>query len=517
MGVRLRTRLLAMGIAGLMIMSAPVAMADDPLAGRIVGQLTKSNGEPAADVQVTAYNWNGYPSHSTRTGPDGTYVLPEVQGYPGEDQYKIQFDPRWGLGLPEQWAHRKKTRAEADLITVTPGQDTVVNDVLFPTGSIRVTATDTLTGAPISKFCAEAFGSTGRNTCTENGVATVLDLPPGEYSTRVHGYPDYFDEHSRVTVAADQTATVTAKLAPMAKLAVSVVDAKTKAPVQDACVYAKTGIGSFGEVVHDCTGPDGRLSMTGLTTGAYNLYVQPRDAVHGAQWVGPNGGTGSRLLAKTVNTTAGQTVTVSPILLDGAGSISGTVVDKATNAPAAGVCAFPRAGYAYDGNPIDRPNCTKQDGKYTISGLGPYHWPVNFIDNYPGTHAWQWSGDQPSQLTARLVKVHVGQTATENARLAQGNTLSGNVTVNGVSGYLNVHNAITGDFVGDYTFADEKGDYQFKNIAGNQPVKVVFTDASKPPYNEYWYRDAKTFASARPIPVRPGTPTTGIDFVITPR
>jgi hypothetical protein len=515
MGVDLRTRLLSIGVAALLVASAHVAMADDPLASRITGHLTKSNGEPAAGVSVSAYDSRGSDRYNTRTGPDGSYVLPDVQAYPGENEYKIKFDPRWTLGLPEQWAHGKKTQAEADLVTVTPGQDAVVNDVLFPTGSIKATATDTLTGAPISKFCVEASASISRSECTENSVLTISDLPPGEYTTRVSGHPDYFDEYSRVTVAADQTATVAAKLAPMAKIEMNVVDAKTKAPVQDACVYAKTGIGSFGEFIHDCTGPDGRLSMTGLTTGAYNLYVQPRDSVHGAQWVGPNGGTGSRLLAKTVNTTAGQTVTVSPILLDGAGSISGTVVDKATNAPAAGVCAFPRAGYAYDGNPIERPNCTKQDGKYTISGLGPYHWPVNFIDNYPGTHAWQWSGDQPSQLTAKLVKVNAGRTSTENARLAPGNTLSGKVTTNGQTGLLNVYNAITGDPAAHYT-VDEEGNYQFTNLAGNQPVKVVFS-ASTPPYTEYWYRDARTFDSARPIAVRPGAPVTGIDFTIPAR
>jgi hypothetical protein len=185
------------------------------------------------------------------------------------------------------------------------------------------------------------------------------------------------------------------------------------------------------------------------------------------QWVGPNGGTGSHLLAKTIKATAGQTATTSPILLDGAGSISGSVVDSRTGAPVASVCAFPRAGYA--------------------------DWPVHFVDNI-GPYAWQWSGDQPSQLTARQIKVQVGQSVTENAHLGRGTTVSGNVKTNGVN-----------------------GNYQFPNIAGNQPVKIVYNDWEKAPYHEYWYKEATTFGSARPILVRASSATTGIDFVITPR
>jgi hypothetical protein len=504
--------MLAMGIAGLMIMSAPVALAADPLTGRIVGQLTKSNGEPAADVPVVAFDRRGSAPYFTRTAADGSYVLAEVAGYPDEDKYKIKFDPRWPLGLPEQWAHGKTTEADANVITVTAGQDTVVNDVLFPTGSVRVTASDKLTGAPLNRFCARGT----RYGCTENGVVVLPEIPPGDYQVDIDS-ADYFSDTTQVTVVADQVATAHGKLAPAAKISTTVVDAATKAPVANICIYPKEGIGSFGEFINACSGPDGRVEITGLTTGDYNLWVEARDGVHGTQWLGPRGGTGSRLQAKVIHAAEGKPVNLPPIQLDKAGSISGTVVDRGTGAPVAGVCAFPRAGLAYESGPADRPSCTEQDGKYTISGLGPYNWPVNFIDNYPGTHAWQWSGDQPSQLTARHIKVNAGQTSTENARLAPGNTVSGKVTVNGLDGYLNVYNAVTGDPAGDYTIADGNGAYQFKNIAGNQLVKVAFTDASKPPYNEYWYRNATTFASARPIPVRPDTPTTGIDFVITPR
>jgi hypothetical protein len=504
--------MLAMGIAALMITSAPVALADDPLAGRIVGQLTKSNGEPASGVSVTAVSIGGAHRYSTRTTADGSYVLPDVAGYNGQ-QYKVEFDPRFSMGLPNQWAHRRKTEAEAEIFPVIPGQDTVVNDALFPTGSVKFTASHAVTGAPITKFCGELQAQSLHHDCTENGVITFSDVAPGNYRTWMYSDPDYFEARSTTSVTAEQVSEVHSKLAPTAKIAVTVVDAKTKAPVENACLYAKSGIGGIGDYVLDCTGADGRVTVTNLTTGTYNMWVQPRDGVHGAQWVGAHGGTGSRALAKAINVTADQTTQLSPILLDGAGSISGTVVDGATGAPVAGVCAFPRAHPGPE-DVFDRPYCTKQDGKYTIDGLGPYHWPVEFVDVL-GPHAWQWSGDQPSQLTARLIKVRIGQTATENARLAHANTVSGKVTAGTDSRDLTAYNAITGDPVGSYTFPDTNGNYTLTNIAGNQPVKVRYREYRGQPEDYLqWYKDAKDFASARPILVRPGIPVKGIDFTI---
>jgi hypothetical protein len=511
MGVSLRTRLLTMGIAALLVTSAAPAAAQLPLdTGRIVGTLTKNDGTPVGNARVSLTDYRGYGAGETRTNADGAFVIPNLWAEPGENLYKVSFFPG-DLG-EYQYAFRKRTLAEADYVQVLPGQDTVVNDALFPTGSIKVTASDALTGAPLSEFCARA----SRRGCTENGLVVLPEVSLGDQEVEVSS-ADYFLGHSRVTVVADQVAETHVKLAPAAKISTTVVDAVTKAPVENICIYPKEGIDSFGEYISDCSGPDGRVEINYLTTGDYNLWVEARDGVHGTQWLGPRGGTGSRLQAKVIHATAGQLVDLPPILLDKAGSISGTVVDRTTGAPVAGVCAFPRAGHAYGGGPEDRPSCTKQDGKYTISGLGPYHWPVNFIDNYPGTHAWQWSGDQPSQLTAKLIKVHAGQTATENARLAEGNTVSGKVTATGASGYLKVYNAITGDAVGDNRFLDENGNYELKNIAGNQPVKVRYSQYNGQSYDSHWYKNAEDFGSARPILVRPGVPVTGIDFVIQSR
>ncbi|ALG07269.1 hypothetical protein [Kibdelosporangium phytohabitans] len=327
---------------------------------------------------------------------------------------------------------------------------------------------------------------------------------------------DYFDERGKVTVVADQTATVRAKLAPAATIVATVRDAATKAPVANACVYPKTGHGTFGEGPLDCAGADGRVEVNRVVPGEYQLWAEAKDGVHGAQWVGANGGTGSRLTAKTHKAVARETTAVS-VLLDRAGSITGTVTDKATGKPVAGVCAFPRGGHRYDVLPPSKPNRTKEDGRYALDGLGPYRWPVHFIDNV-GSHGWQWSGDQPSQSAAGHVRVHVGQTSTADALLVPGKTISGNVKTNGVQGDVGVYNAITGDIVAYYTFPDDKGDYKFTNVAaGHQLVKIVYTDHAKPPYHEYWYKNASSFPAARPILIRPGGPATGADFVVTPR
>ncbi|MBE1471869.1 carboxypeptidase-like regulatory domain-containing protein [Kibdelosporangium phytohabitans] len=146
-----------------MLAAAPVATAQPPLDSRIVGQLTKSTGEPVPNARVTAQSTTGWFRHDTQTGADGKYVLPGVTAT-GE-QYKVRFDPWMGpVSLPTQWAHRKRTEAEADVVAVRPGEDTVVDDALFAAGTVTFTASAVDTGEPVRAFCAEL--SPTRRGCT---------------------------------------------------------------------------------------------------------------------------------------------------------------------------------------------------------------------------------------------------------------------------------------------------------------------------------------------------------------
>jgi hypothetical protein len=167
------------------------------------------------------------------------------------------------------------------------------------------------------------------------------------------------------------------------------------------------------------------------------------------------------------------------------------------------------------GGPDQAPYCTKADGKYTISNLGPYLWPVQFIDTI-GPHAWQWSGDRPTQLSARPVQVQVGQATTEDAHLGPIATVSGRVT--GTSGrqpvgFVQAYNALTGDPAANYAIPDDNGNFRLDGIAGPQFVRIQYVDSFIDGPTS-WFRDAATFGTATPVFARSAGTVTGIDIVV---
>jgi len=218
------------------------------------------------------------------------------------------------------------------------------------------------------------------------------------------------------------------------------------------------------------------------------------------------GGVGSRFEARAVTVPTGQLTTVPDIYLDRAGAASGTVTDAAGR-PVENVCVYPYAVRSSSG-PETGPNCTDANGHYLVGNLGPYKWPLEFID-YDGEHAWQWSGDASNQLDAATANVRVGKTSTVNTRLAAAGHLAG--TVHGDRADQTVafaFNARTGDEACAYAVTDQDGAYRLNGLAGQQ-VKLKFRQYS--PDLTLWYPSAADFASATAVRVPPGGTVSGID------
>lgn len=131
------------------------------------------------------------------------------------------------------------------------------------------------------------------------------------------------------------------------------------APVAGACVVVLDE--RAGGVVRQnpaCADDQGRIRLDYYWPGRYRLFAYATDGVH--------------------------------VRLDRAGSISGVVTGAQAGAPVSGLCpsVTPVAPDAF--TPVNV-ECTGEDGRYTIRGLGPYRWRVQFPD-YTGAHAWVWSG-----------------------------------------------------------------------------------------------------------------------------
>ncbi|MET7375202.1 carboxypeptidase-like regulatory domain-containing protein [Micromonospora arida] len=281
-------------------------------------------------------------------------------------------------------------------------------------------------------------------------------------------------------------------------------DAATGAPVPRACAalvpvdaaalatvtLGEDQLGRYG----GCADEQGVLVSTNVAPGKYRLLVRPYDTTtHGWQWVGRHGGTGDRERAQVVQVRAGAVTGVPDVRLDPPGTIVGVVTDATTGAPVnrALVMVVPYVPHPkYD----DHGPTTDEDGRYTITGLGPYHWPVQFAAYGLAT---VWSGGVGGRQQARPVQVRAHQTATLNQALPAGIPLGGAVVVDELATYAQViaFDAATGDLAG---VADVGSGYAVRLLPG-QRVKLRCDCAYTPPV---WHRDAAGFDAATAVRVR---------------
>ena len=135
-----------------------------------------------------------------------------------------------------------------------------------------------------------------------------------------------------------------------------------------------------------------------------------------------SGGVGNPAKARITEVTVGATVTVPAIRLDHAGTVAGVVRDSAGH-PESGALV---TSSAFDPGPgPGGPTAfTDSTGHYSLSGLGPYQWPLLFIGN---DGLQQWSGGVPDRTAAKTVKLVSDATVTYDMKLVTGITVSGSV------------------------------------------------------------------------------------------
>ncbi|HEY2673049.1 MAG TPA: carboxypeptidase regulatory-like domain-containing protein [Rugosimonospora sp.] len=469
-----------------------------PPTGTMSGRFTTADGQPASNVSVSVYlpgvDYDASGEGSATTDDNGDFTLPYLYAGAG---YVVEFSD-WNTGIT-QWAYGAVNEADAADVTITAGTDTVVNDRALGAGSIAVTAKDSATGKSIADFCA---GSDGHEACS-NGTGQVVLTGVRAGAESVYAYTNdarYFQPDDRTaTVVAGQTASVTFAMTPGATIDTVVKDAATGAPVADVCVVPYSGTkfaasDGFGY----CSDSQGVVHIGPLAKGSYRLYVgAERTATYGDQWLGANGGVGTMAAAQVVKVNAGKEVTAPPVRLDHAGTVTGAVTD-ATGHPVADAliansASEPGSGATY------RSSVTDATGHYTVTGLGPYAWPL-FV-NPQTTVPWQWTGGVANYAKASTVAVNAGATVTANVGLALGVKLTG--TVRGPDGTLDTsgrvvaYNVASGNPIG-VAELNSDGTYSLPLI-GSQNVKLRF-EAYQESEHEGWY-GGTDFTSATPVDV----------------
>jgi hypothetical protein len=506
--IRLARGLATLAIVGSLLSFSSTAVAADVGTGDITGTVTK---EGFGFVEVDLFHSSGIRRSTTFADPaDGGYAF---TGLPA-GTYKLEF--RFGSVI--QWAHQRLDFQSADTFTVTTGQTTVVDETMLKPGTIEVRATDSVTGQPVNTYCAALFDEVFPGNCgAVDGVLRIEDVGSGSHTVylRPSDGLHFRQRVDDVAVRLGETTRIDVSLVPSAAITATVVDRATGEPVFDTCVAAlPLRLGAIGfdtcQFNVNLTDEAGRVTVGELPAGRYTLLVVPFDDVHGIQWVGQAGGVGSQYAALRVDGVAGQLSTVSPIRLDPPATISGVIRDGATNEPLPGNgCASILPIWQGQSGPPGTETCTDFEGRYSLTRLGPYEWPVQFwhFYDYIYNYAPVWSGDARDRMDAELVRAGVDRPGKANAilRLEDGG-LTGTINqANGDAQFdstaFRLYNDRTGDLVNENTFFG--GRYTLQGFA-EQQLRVWFAAFPAP---GSWYGGTSE-AGAAPVRIREGRLTT---------
>jgi hypothetical protein len=388
--------------------------------GTITGRLLTADGAavPYAGVHAHAPLLNQWSSVDF----GGRYSLTVFPG-----SYTLAFDTTHGT----QWATGRSSGALADPITVDAGATVVVDEVLNPYGSIEVTAADRKTGAALMSFCANVerlFSG-----CTDTGTLAVPEVLPGRHVVSAYppeNTPEEFVADAVVAEVASGSATsVRLPVTPGGSVSTVITDAVTGNPVAGACLaLALAERPSVGGATGGgfCSDAAGKVRVPLVAPGSYYAFVSVRDGVHGHQWVGRHGGVGTVKKAEVIKVKAGESVTLAPVRLDPAGSISGLVADEATGEPLHYGFVGLNPYNIGAGGPTGFDVQIDHQGRYTMRGLGPYAWSLYF-SNPGSSYAGEWSGDTANRDKALGIRVRAGETTRYDTALGAGTLVTGTV------------------------------------------------------------------------------------------
>ncbi|GAA1755261.1 carboxypeptidase regulatory-like domain-containing protein [Luedemannella helvata] len=385
---------------------APPAYANDTT-GTVAGHL-RDGTDPMPDVAVSLSTIDDVAVVSTVTDADGAFAFADVA--PGD--YVVRFD---GPEPLRQYYHHARDAAGAQAITVTAGEQTIVEETVFPygtlTGRVVTDGGDPLGDAIVTIFNSEDAGVA--NVVTDgNGVYTVPYLWPGGYRVSV------YDQEYGLTQYVPQATTMTgAEVISVAAGAPTVANqTRLRTGTITGTVLYK-GVPARGSVTA-YAGNDSQGTATLSTKGTFSLVtlagtVQLRYKIGGPgtptyQWYHQKT---TQDEAEPLEVSPGGTLTVDETIVDplNEGLINGRLTyesgDVAADIP---VTITSSSGATYH-------TTTDAYGKYSLVVPTGLH-RVRF----DAPQFTQWAFGRYSEESADFVQVRVNRTTTVSDVLKPG-------------------------------------------------------------------------------------------------
>jgi hypothetical protein len=273
--------------------------------GAITGSVEDVGGSAIRDICVRVINLGHGGAGWARTDANGMYTV-KIRTLRTQS-YKVRFYDCIGPDdYATEWNDNARIPRLATPVTVTVGQDTVVNAAMDRWGAISGTVTYEANGYALANICVRVFDDRGRGAgwarTDSNGLYTVklrtLQIT-GAYRVRFYdcidpsGYiPEFYANMSdlrnatRLVVEIGQTTSgIDAALGRFGSISGTVTDDVTTQTIPDACVRVFDAITERPEGSAR-TRADGTYSVGGLVTGSYK--VEFRDCVapfdYNVQW-----------------------------------------------------------------------------------------------------------------------------------------------------------------------------------------------------------------------------------------
>ena len=489
------------------------------LGGEISGIVTSKSGRGLGGICVSSSVsfHGGIIGLSLGTAPSGTYHLHAL--VPGK--YTVSFS----VGCGSKGNYAPATRR----VRVGSGQDIAGIDAALGTGG-SISGTVTLgqaAGRTLAGICVTAISDNGSIFVTgatdRDGEYTVVGLVTGRYSLEFQAGCDNQGNYTSVfasarAVTGKRTTGVNAVLQRGGTISGVVTDNRGR-PVYGICITLG-GADAYTAELPESTDTNGSYAITGLSAGTYQVGFSGgcgNSGDYAAVWYQDQP---SQTAATSIRLTTAEAVTDIDQQLAPGATITGKVTD-ASGHPLSGICVDATTPSEAELGPVFTQNSFTQDGTYSISGLTPGQYLVEFGCGLNTTYADQWFHAGPDSGSAELISAGPGRTSGINAVLQTAGSIRGVVT--GTAGHplagvcvsaLSASGFLVNldDPYGPGTpITGSHGAYKISGLAPGS-YDVSFTPcAGSLQYAERWYRGAASPLSATAVRVRAGKTTSGID------